>query len=190
MEAQLCFEIKTFLLAGHETSAAMLTWTLYELTRNGQAMGRVVSEAERVFGKQDEGTLPTREALGLLDYTLAALKAGTQPITRPSDVIHQLTSQPHAYRTPPVSPPANHTTLRRHLSANQPTTCPSDATCQQPANHTPLRRHLSANQPTTCPSDATCQPTSQSQRPADACLALDNGVAAAVLRGAGGHAYL
>jgi cytochrome P450 len=31
---QLCFEIKTFLLAGHETSAAMLTFALFELTQN------------------------------------------------------------------------------------------------------------------------------------------------------------
>ena len=33
LETQLCFEVKTFLLAGHETSAAMLTWSLYELGR-------------------------------------------------------------------------------------------------------------------------------------------------------------
>jgi cytochrome P450 len=33
LERQLCYEIKTFLLAGHETSAAMLTWSVYELSR-------------------------------------------------------------------------------------------------------------------------------------------------------------
>jgi cytochrome P450 len=33
-EVQLCYEIKTFVLAGHETSAAMLTWSLFELSRN------------------------------------------------------------------------------------------------------------------------------------------------------------
>lgn len=74
VETQLCFEIKTFLLAGHETSAAMLTWTLYELTRNGAAMSKVVSEAERLFGKLDQGALPSRDSLASLEYTLAALK--------------------------------------------------------------------------------------------------------------------
>ena len=41
MEEQLCFEIKTILLAGHETSAAMLTWSLMELTRNPEALRKV-----------------------------------------------------------------------------------------------------------------------------------------------------
>ena len=71
VEKQLCFEIKTFLLAGHETSAAMLTWTMYELSRNGTAMGRVVCEAEHVFGKLDQGALPTRDSLASLEYSLA-----------------------------------------------------------------------------------------------------------------------
>lgn len=40
-EEQMCFEIKTILLAGHETSAAMLTWTLMELTKNPDALQKV-----------------------------------------------------------------------------------------------------------------------------------------------------
>lgn len=42
VEEQLCFEMKTILLAGHETSAAMLTWTLLELTRNPDCMQKVL----------------------------------------------------------------------------------------------------------------------------------------------------
>ena len=41
VEEQLCFEIKTILLAGHETSAAMLTWSLMELIRNSEALQKV-----------------------------------------------------------------------------------------------------------------------------------------------------
>jgi hypothetical protein len=41
LETQLCYEVKTFLLAGHETSAAMLTWSLYELTQRPDALSKV-----------------------------------------------------------------------------------------------------------------------------------------------------
>jgi cytochrome P450 len=37
---QLCYEIKTFLLAGHETSAAMLTFALFELTQHPQVLAK------------------------------------------------------------------------------------------------------------------------------------------------------
>ena len=74
-ETQLCYEIKTFLLAGHETSAAMLTWTLHELSVGEKGMMRTVrAEAEAVFGRLKPGVLPTRDALASLEYTLAALK--------------------------------------------------------------------------------------------------------------------
>ena len=43
LEVQLCYEIKTFLLAGHETSAAMLTWTLYQLTQHPDCLAKARS---------------------------------------------------------------------------------------------------------------------------------------------------
>lgn len=49
MQEQLCFEFKTFLLAGHETSAAMLTWTLYEVSQSPEKLERVRPLAEPAY---------------------------------------------------------------------------------------------------------------------------------------------
>lgn len=50
-------EIKTFILAGHETSASMLTWSLYELTLNQNCMNKLRKQAEDLFGKYNGGDI-------------------------------------------------------------------------------------------------------------------------------------
>jgi len=72
VEEQLCYEIKTFMLAGHETSAAMLSWALYELTENPECMRRVREEAEKAFPA--DGSFPSKDAISGMDYTYAVLK--------------------------------------------------------------------------------------------------------------------
>ena len=72
-ETQLCFEVKTFLLAGHETSAAMLCWSLFELSRRADLAARVRAEA-REAGVGPGGVSPRREAVEAMELTLACLK--------------------------------------------------------------------------------------------------------------------
>lgn len=79
METQLCFEIKTFLLAGHETSAAMLSWALHELIQNPRCMQEVQKEAEQVFGAKE--SLPERSAVDGMQYTLSTLKESLRKYT-------------------------------------------------------------------------------------------------------------
>ncbi|KXZ46282.1 hypothetical protein GPECTOR_45g152 [Gonium pectorale] len=73
LEQQLCYEVKTFLLAGHETSAAMLTWSTFELARNTEATSKVVAEADVAFGPGGEREA-SRRAVDEMLYTLAVLK--------------------------------------------------------------------------------------------------------------------
>lgn len=42
-------DVKTILLAGHETSAALLTWATYETLRHPEIRKRIVEEAKRLF---------------------------------------------------------------------------------------------------------------------------------------------
>lgn len=75
-------EMKTFMLAGHETSAAMMSWALYELIGDEELMEEVVTEGEGVFGNANKrdwnelGTesLPAREELSNLVTAEGCLK--------------------------------------------------------------------------------------------------------------------
>jgi enediyne biosynthesis protein E7 len=58
-------QVMTILLAGHETTASSLAWTLYLLDRNPSVWVQVCAEVERVMG----GAVPTEECLPRLVYT-------------------------------------------------------------------------------------------------------------------------
>jgi cytochrome P450 len=58
-------EIMTFLLAGHETTANALAWTLYALARHPEAAERLRAEVHDVLG----GRVPGVEDLPRLEYT-------------------------------------------------------------------------------------------------------------------------
>lgn len=54
---QLRDDLMTMLIAGHETTAAVLTWGLFELTRNPEMMAKVTAEIDEVVGDR----MPTME---------------------------------------------------------------------------------------------------------------------------------
>ncbi|RWA06927.1 hypothetical protein EKO27_g8184 [Xylaria grammica] len=49
-----CDQLKTFLLAGHDTPSATIGWIFYELSRNPRALSAVRSELDDIFGPQTE----------------------------------------------------------------------------------------------------------------------------------------
>jgi cytochrome P450 len=64
-DQQLRHEVLTFLLAGHETTAETIAWTLYELGRNPAVERAVSDELEAVLG----GEPPSADDLDALDLT-------------------------------------------------------------------------------------------------------------------------
>lgn len=76
---QIRDEMKTFVLAGHETSASMLTWTLYELSMNERCMKKVLQEGNDVYRGHclPNGhvmSLPPRSTLDGLQYIEMCLR--------------------------------------------------------------------------------------------------------------------
>lgn len=92
---QLRDEMKTFMLAGHETSAAMMTWAIYELVGNVALMNRVAEEGRRVFGTMPDlvsascSDLPSAETLATLELSEATLKVRFTPVLIPSSITNK-----------------------------------------------------------------------------------------------------
>ena len=61
---QLRDDLMTMLIAGHETTAAVLTWALFELTKNPEEMKKVREEIDRVVGDR----MPTYEDIEKMEY--------------------------------------------------------------------------------------------------------------------------
>jgi cytochrome P450 len=64
-DRQLRDEIITMILAGHETTANLLSWTFYLLSKHPEVERRVREEALRVLGDRE----PTLEDVRALEYT-------------------------------------------------------------------------------------------------------------------------
>lgn len=75
MVAQLRDDVKTMLLAGHETSAALLTWATFELLANPSAMAEVVRESTELYKVHiTNNTIPTVDEVRKLRWTPAVLR--------------------------------------------------------------------------------------------------------------------
>lgn len=63
-DKQLRDDLMTMLIAGHETTGALLTWTLFELTRNPECMKEAQREVDEVLGDRT----PTYEDIKKMKY--------------------------------------------------------------------------------------------------------------------------
>ncbi|CAG8902736.1 unnamed protein product [Penicillium egyptiacum] len=78
---QTCDQLKTFLLAGHDTTSILLQWTFYELSRNIRILGLVRLELDELFGPEsspiavrDKILENTYDFLQNMSYTSAVIK--------------------------------------------------------------------------------------------------------------------
>ena len=70
MDAEARYEIKTFFIAGLETTAITLAWSIYQLSKNPQVAERLRSELDEVLA----GRPPTADDVPKLTYTTMVLK--------------------------------------------------------------------------------------------------------------------
>lgn len=61
------YQIITFLIAGHETTSGLMSFTLYFLVNHPEVLERAYEEVDRVFGK-DIGVMPTPQQVSQLIY--------------------------------------------------------------------------------------------------------------------------
>ena len=71
-DKQIRDEVKTLLLAGHETTALALSYTLFALADNPEQQERLQAETDTVLGER----APTQDDIDDLDYTRQTIREG------------------------------------------------------------------------------------------------------------------
>ncbi|CAB1105091.1 unnamed protein product [Ectocarpus sp. CCAP 1310/34] len=85
---QLRDDLMTMLIAGHETTAAMLTWTLFNLVQNPEYLAKVHAEIDECMGP-DGSHMPTFDDLPGLLYTRLALVEALRLYPEPPVIIRR-----------------------------------------------------------------------------------------------------
>nr|APW83734.1 cytochrome P450 carotenoid hydroxylase 97B [Dunaliella salina]APW83738.1 cytochrome P450 carotenoid hydroxylase 97B [Dunaliella salina] len=86
---QLRDDLMTMLIAGHETTAAVLTWALFCLTQKPAAMAKVVEEVDRVVGDR----MPNLDDIRAMSYTRATLGESLRLYPQPPLLIRRALSE-------------------------------------------------------------------------------------------------
>jgi cytochrome P450/NADPH-cytochrome P450 reductase len=66
------YQINTFLIAGHETTSGLLSFTLYYLLKNREILKRAYAEVDEILGRNIDRT-PTLSEIGRLSYIRSIL---------------------------------------------------------------------------------------------------------------------
>ncbi|KAK9673396.1 hypothetical protein RND81_12G165000 [Saponaria officinalis] len=82
---QLLDDLMTLLIAGHETSAAVLTWTFYLLSQNPTVMTKLQNEVDMVLGDR----FPTIEDLKNLKYSSRVISESLRLYPQPPVLIRR-----------------------------------------------------------------------------------------------------
>ncbi|KAJ6845438.1 protein LUTEIN DEFICIENT 5, chloroplastic [Iris pallida] len=82
---QLRDDLMTMLIAGHETSAAVLTWTFYLLSKEPRVMAKLQEEVDTVLGDR----FPTIEDMKKLKYTTRVINESLRLYPQPPVLIRR-----------------------------------------------------------------------------------------------------
>ncbi|KAJ7978233.1 putative Cytochrome P450 [Quillaja saponaria] len=82
---QLRDDLMTMLIAGHETTAAVLTWTFYLLSKEAGVMSKLQEEVDSVLGDR----LPTIEEMKRLKYTTRVINESLRLYPQPPVLIRR-----------------------------------------------------------------------------------------------------
>ncbi|KAF2307371.1 hypothetical protein GH714_026682 [Hevea brasiliensis] len=82
---QLRDDLMTMLIAGHETSAAVLTWTFYLLSKEPSVMSKLQNEVDSVLGDR----FPTIEDMKKLKYTTRVINESLRLYPQPPILIRR-----------------------------------------------------------------------------------------------------